>query len=347
MEVKTGYSWDKEKSKKENMTKLKELIVNLQNCDNDLQKALFLIRSYSSIEKFRIAFYLNDVFREEFAEFKDQIEAIEALYKNYEKTGFIDYVKEEDKFLLPKEGNLDSRYIVNAYINDDDSYDLDKFFKRYTITKETFRLCISKVEHNDEELYGRYLERVEENKIRALSMPIYNVQSIVSGIETGKTINGENFDIFLFYRTAPFINKDFDNEIRKLIQNYDKLSVFKILKRDLRNDDKHKKGVRICSYADNLYLFTKCFDGKAAEVLKTWMEENNVSTITPIHRATTVNCYSDLDDAEFNREDANSIFDTMEEVGYPKAREMFDLLKQDTISKKRALKKTLVIDEKE
>lgn len=333
--VKDGYSWDMDKSKRENMAKLKELLKNLEKSGSELENAIILIRTYSSYSLFKRAFYLNDKFRNEFIDYFNQIVALDNLYQKYEDSGLMDHARNEIKYLIKDESDLDARYIINAYVNDNYSYDLEKFFKRYNIHKKLFDVCVNRVKLYDKDLYEKYLATVESNKTKRLVMPIYSINSILEGIETGKTIEGKKFDIFEFYKIAPFLDKDFDDEMRKISKDFPKLAKFKILKRDLAIASDHKQRI---TYADNLYLFTKCFNESQAETLRTWMDDNCVKNLTPIHRATTVNCYKEVNE-EFNREDANTVFDMIEEIGYPKTREVFDLLKMEIINKKSDKKK--------
>ena len=258
-------------------------------------------------------------------------------FLKYEENGLLEEAKREKSFILEKDGNLDSRYLVNAYINDYYSYDLDEFYKRYKINRTIFKRAVLRVQNNDEELYEQYLITFNNNKTKRLALPIYNINSIIEGIKTGKSYDDKNFDIFEFYKIAPFKNKDIDLEMRTLEKDFPKLSKLRQFKVDYCKDNsKHS-----LNYADYIYLFTKCFNEKDAELLKTWMDDNNVKTITPIYRASTVNFYYNIpEDSEYTMEDAEAVFDIMEENEYPKIKEIYDILKAKRISKK----KSLVID---
>ena len=65
---------------------------------------------------------------------------------------------------------------------------------------------------------------------------------------------------------------------------------------------------------------------------------NGIKNITPIHRASTINYYYGTpEDAAYTMSDAEEIFDTMEEKNYPKIKEVYDILKDRKIKKKKAL----------
>lgn len=326
------------------LEKLRKLLEVLETKTDDYSRALELRRIYPSYNEFLKAYYLRTKFNESkteritiingiYSSYEDKLEVIRDLYKKYEEEGLFEKAKENDKFLLKLANNIDSRYIVNAYIFDSCSYDLDQFYKRYNIDREIFTSCVSRIKNNAPELYEKYLEALKNNKMKRLVMPIYDINQIVEGITTGKTIDGNNFDKYEFYRLAPFKDKDFDKEIRYISEDYPKLLIFKKLKQvyKRRVDAEHK----VCTYADNLYLFTLCFSQDKADILRKWMEENNIKNLTPIHRASTVNCYSsDSSDEPFNRDDANELFDVIEEKGYPRIREVYNMLKEDKIKSK-------------
>ena len=126
--------------------------------------------------------------------------------------------------------------------------------------------------------------------------------------------------------------------MRALIGAYPKLYKIKKMRSELKRDE---KPISSYTFADNLYLFTKCFNENDAEVLRTWMEDNNIKNLTPIHRAATCNVYASNIDENFTFEDANLVFDTIEEAGYPKTREVFNLLKEENVNKKKSNKKML------
>ncbi len=342
---KVGIPFDADKKSKENFTKLKQLLEILKTCDNDYQRVIKMRRIYSSYESFKKAFYLRDKFREVFSDYQSEIETLAEMYENYDESGMLEYAEYEDKFLLRKEGDLDSRFVIEAYINDECSYDLDKFLTRYKVTYRAFKACEDKIKEHDSELYKKYLETCKNNITKRLVFPIYSINSILEGIKTGKTVDNRKLDTLEFYRIAPFTNKNFDNEMRALTVAYPKLYKIKQLKSERRKEQQISSS---CTYAENLYFFTKCFNESDAEILKKWMDEHNIRNLTEIHRASTCNVYATAkEDADFTFEDANEIYDYIEEAGYPKIREVFELLKADRIKKNKTAKRKVLEMEEE
>ena len=337
MIVRKGVAYDEGSFIVANTRKIKEMIDIIESSSSDKEKAYKLREICVSYKMLLKEYFHKGKVKSSYEDYREYLFDLRDLFLKYEENGLLEEAKREKSFILEKDGNLDSRYLVNAYINDYYSYDLDEFYKRYKINRTIFNRAVLRVQNNDEELYEQYLITFNNNKTKRLVLPIYNINSIIEGIKTGKTYDGKNFDIFEFYKITPFKNKDIDLEMRTLEKDFPKLSKLRQFKVDYCKDNsKHS-----LNYADYIYLFTKCFNEKDAELLKTWMDDNNVKTITPIYRASTVNFYYDTpEDSEYTMEDAEAVFDIMEENEYPKIKEIYDILKAKRISKK----KSLVID---
>ena len=327
---------------KKRLNNIKEMIKIVEECDNDFQKAIKLRRIYSNYEAFRTAYYpkvktsdgMISVLHELYSNYEAELKVLGSLYKRYEEEGFFELALKEERFLLKQANDLDARFIINAYIHDFDSYDSDIFYAKYKIDGNIFKACTERIKHHDEELYKKFEEARENNKTKRLVMPIYNINQIIEGITTGKTLDGKVFDIYEFYRLAPFQNKDIDEEVRNLAKDFPNILVFKKLKQAYKNTNEYRNTISF-TYSDNLYLFTCCFNKTQAEILKKYMEENRVRNLTPIHRGSTINFYTNVSkDAEFTMEDAIDIFDTMDEEKLPYYQEIYSRLKQEKINKK-------------
>ena len=337
MIVRKGVAYDEGSFIAINTRKIKEMIDIIESSSSDKEKAYKLREICVSYKMLLKEYFHKGKVKSSYEDYREYLFDLRDLFLKYEENGLLEEAKREKNFILEKDGNLDSRYLVNAYINDYYSYDLDEFYKRYKINRTIFNRAVLRVQNNDKDLYEKYLITFNNNKTKRLVLPIYNINSIIEGIKTGKTYDGKNFDIFEFYKITPFKNKDIDLEMRTLEKDFPKLSKLRQFKVDYCKDNsKHS-----LNYADYMYLFTKCFNEKDAELLKTWMDDNNVKTITPIYRASTVNFYYNTpEDSEYTMEDAEAVFDIMEENEYPKIKEIYDILKAKRISKK----KSLVID---
>ena len=347
-----------EKLQKERLQKLIKLIDIVFNYDNDSQKAIEMRRIYPSYEKFIQSYYETKRTGKStvtsvgsaYSNYADAILSIGKVYLEFENNGLLEFAKNEEVFFLKHVNYLDSRFVIQAYIYDGISYDLNEFLAKYKIQYTVFKSCEEKVKKYDSELYSKYLKVVEDNKTKRLVMPIYNINKIIEGITTGKTTDGNKFDVFEFYRIAPFQNKDIDIEIRDIGKDFPKLLKFKNFKQTYVNEkrekvreENNKKGLGEkllelpsgCTYSENLYLFTKCFNESQAEILFTWMKDNGIRNLTPISKTSTVNFYEGTNEpAKFNKNDAIEIFDTMDEEGLPYYLEIYNRLKTKKLEMK-------------
>lgn len=327
---------------------LNNLSIIIKSKADDYEKAVLIRRIYPSLKSFKESFYrssnssndkeltyiLDDIFSKQ----EETIKEIENVYFEYESSGLLKKAKTNDKYLLRLAGNRDAREVILSYINDENSYDKDAFLNKHKLRAIDFETSVDIVKKYSKDLYKEYLRISDINKYKKIVVPIYNVFQIIEGIKTGKTLEGKKFDKYEFYKLAPFKEKNFDAEIKYLSKDYPNLSIFEKYKQDLKAK-KENDSIQI-TYADNLYIFTCCFANRRnAETLRDWMSENNIKNLTPIFRFATVYCYLNGSSEEFfDYKDANEIFDIIEENNYPKIYEVFNMLKEEKIKKKKLLK---------
>lgn len=335
MKEKNGIVYDQKSSVMFNTRRIKDMIDIMENTINEKEKAFKLREKCVSYKMLLKEFFHNGKVKGNYKDYEEYLFELRDLFLKYEENGLFEESREEKKFILEKDGNLDARYLVNAYIKDYYSYDLEEFYKRYKINRTIFQRAVLRVQNNDNDLYKQYLTTENNNKTKRLVLPIYSINSIIEGIKTGKTFEGNNFNAIEFYKLAPFKGKDMDLEMRKLEKDFPKLSKLRQFKVEYcKEHEKHS-----LNYADYLYLFTKCFNEKDADVLRDWMKDKNIKTVTPIYKASTINFYYNVkDDAEYTMADAEDIFTFMEENEYPQIKEIYDILKAEKIQKKRSLK---------
>lgn len=354
------YSDTHTEQQRRKLEKLKQLFAILEKCDNDFQRAIELRRIYPNLKSFMQAYYIKRRFNEakterivelidDYSAYEEKLQILRDYYEKYTENGFFEVAKNEDIFLIKNAGNLDSRFVINEYINDEHSYDLEQFFSRIGICRTVFEASVKRVEGHDPELYSKYLKKVNQNRYSRVTYPMYNINQILMGIKEGTTIDGKPFDIFEFYKLAPFKGKDIDAEIRGISNSFkddnSEDSVLKTMLANLKDNFSKKKrdyvyndgAHRFCAYNDNLYLFLSCFNEEQAEVLREYMnrEENNVKNLTPIYKESKVSCYPVDEEAEFTRDDALEVFDIMDENEYPRISEVFELLKARKINEKK------------
>ena len=325
--------------------KLRELTEIVNSDNTDYKKAILMRRIFPSFVAFRGAYFKGVKYNKDrvykyeldktFDQYNEMIHKIGSTYMYLEDEGYIQIAKDNEKFLIKQSNNIDARKVILDFIDDDNSYDLEEFFKKHKITSDVFESCVNRIKTNCPIIYKDYLNTLEINKKKRLIIPIHNINQIIEGIKTGRTIDDKKFDIFEFYKLCPFKGKNIDNEIRKLSKDFPKILVYKKIKQQYVYRDNERK---VCTYADNLYMFAKCFS-KDADILKTWMDENNIRNITPINKTSTTSFYANgSTDEDFDFLDSKDMFDIMEENNYPIIYEVYNILKENRIKSNRLIK---------
>lgn len=253
-----------------------------------------------------------------------------------------------------KKQEINPKDIIKTYIEDPADFCLLNFYKRHNINNKMFSLCVLDVKENNPELYNAYFN-MQDNQVRLkLSDQIDAVDNILTGISTGLTKEGTDFDILEFYKFAPckgrFMNDgEFDCILRRLGRDFpESLGVFQRIKQDYRAEMNIKQKnendanclsnlTHVINYAETLYLFTKwMFGDEKANFLKNYMDFFEVKNITPIGMASEMGLYiGNNSNSLYGLDDVKNIFEEMDEKGYPKAREVYDILKSDLISKRK------------
>lgn len=362
------HSLEKQNKKMEGLRNYKRILSVLDRQLDPFEEAIELRRIYSTYKDFMQAFYTRRkknadktarlvLIIDEFAEHKENLDEIAKLYKKYEEEGFFKRALLEEKFLIKSAGNLDSRFVINEFIQCDFSYDLDKFLRYLGISEAIFNSCIVRVKSNDPELYTKYINKVNTNKIQRCTIPETIIVSIYNGIITGKTLENKEFDELEFYRLLPFkkdsiVSKDkyFEREVYAMYKDtdqLDKLRKFKMLQQEYHKNISCNRG---CTYSENLYIFSILVLGskEKADVIRDYMEEINFRCMTPIFRASTINSYDEEDTQGkgITRSEVEAIFDSMEELRLPQYREVFNRLVKDKITSK-SIPKKLKLEENE
>ena len=228
------YRYDDTKYSK-TLEKLEALLKIMSETDSDFDRALKMRTVFRSYEEFKIAFYKRtkwaihkktrlEEFNPMFEEYKDQIIQLGKIYQTYEKKHAFDIVKEESKFFIPQAGDIDARAVIDAYIYDEESFDPVRFTRKNRISQDTLKSAIKRIQTHDPERYALYLKTEKENKVKRLKDPFDRINQIIAGIITGKTKDGDDFNVCEFYKLAPFKGtyidgKDFDIELRTIMKD--------------------------------------------------------------------------------------------------------------------------------
>ena len=183
---------------------------------NDIEKAFVICKFYKKSEIFRKSYHLiNEKGQEDymFAPYIANFSEIYNFYLKCEKDGTLDLAN----YLVKNEAMLHTypyaSFILNKYINDENSYQTDEFLEELGITENEFELCLNVVEETDLDLYNEYLKRKEQNKKTKFSMNKRIIEDISKGISTGYLEDGTKFSVLEFMKRFPF--KDASNPFEK------------------------------------------------------------------------------------------------------------------------------------
>ncbi len=183
-----------------------------------------ILTLYKNAEDFRRQYSLFQKFGKEdekltiFRETLSNIDKVYSIFLKYEESGLVDNIKfiNSNKELIE---NYDyARRVINAYIDDIDSYNHRKFFTSIDIDKEKFLFCLKTMEIFDPNLYKRYQEKKEINKKVRYIKSRETIEDLVVEIKTGSFKDGTPFDLLEFIRKVPFKYKhDFFKSITEFM----------------------------------------------------------------------------------------------------------------------------------
>lgn len=229
-----------------------------------------------------------------------------------------------------------SEEYLKEYINSKDTVYANDFCKEIGVTPSYFKGCIKEVKISNPELYNKFKE---VNMAARLGQPIACLQAIAEGIQSGKTLDGREFNVLEFYKLAPFKNVDFHQEMIQLINAYPKLAKIHMIRKAI-SSTKYDMGLVKNSWSEDLYCFAQCISSDLAKTLRLYMIENKIANITPIGQASIVNVYKGVTDKNtFNERDAKNIFKYMERNNLPKCLEVYNILKDSIVESKTRTRK--------
>lgn len=207
------------------LDKIIEALNIIKSNEKDYEKAYKLYNLYKSSQEFKRSYtyfikYGEDDDRLDYArEALNNFNDIYNKYIEYENNGIM---KDIEYFFRVKDYFINynyAKFVVDYYINSENSYKEAIFLPEIGIDKKLFDFCVKTIEELDVKLYKKYLEKKElNNKIRFIRNK-KAIQEIAEGIRTGFLPNGEKFDILEFIRMIPFKGKDFVNIIAEFMKS--------------------------------------------------------------------------------------------------------------------------------
>ncbi len=191
--------------------KLEKMMQLFYSDQGTVQKLSEMMKVYRTHKEFMEANgdlleYAED---ETLAGYAAAVEEISSFFKKCEEVGLCELVPrlialDEDHFFedYPYAANF-----VEDYINFKDSPYLKDFLNAVGIREVDFNRFLTVVNELDQDLFDRYQARAQENKIQRMDDVSRKIRNIVSGVKTGKTTDGEDFDKIEFYVNLPFYDE--------------------------------------------------------------------------------------------------------------------------------------------
>lgn len=183
---------------------------------NDEEKAFAMCKFYKNSESFRRSYQLISEKGQSDCMFSPYISKFQEIYEFYfkcEKDGKLDLAN----YLVKNEAMLQlypyARFVLNKYINDENSCQTKEFLEELGITENEFQLCLNVIEETNLDLYKEYLKVVEQNKKTRYLINKKITEDISNGISTGYLEDGTKFSLLEFMRKFPF--KDAPNPFEK------------------------------------------------------------------------------------------------------------------------------------
>lgn len=309
--------------KKEKDLRKAEAILKEELTDDE--KAFRLYKIFHSSEDFKSSyFYLADEKDSYYFSKNDIIQNIYMKIVDFEKNGLYAKAKVDSKYRLISNPNIDSRVIINNYINDADSYKFNEFLDKNNITRENFKSCVGYIKRQQPDTYAKFLEIQALNKNKELFMPIYYLSEIKEGIKSGTTKRGDSFDIYEFWRLNPFKTESIDVTIKnfkKIHPSFERVGKL--------NSDLYKIGKKPLGYKDMFCNIIEVLGFDKEHDIKNFMEENNIKTCALLNRNRIINNLSLYNYNNLPIEDINNILDFIDSENIPYVKDCYDKAYKD------------------
>lgn len=354
-----------------NLERMQEI---LYSDENEAKKVTKLREIYPTYKEFRTTFFrrprnssrktklINDNYIVKGAFTQDDeyfIRTIDKLLSKYEgfETGLEIVKKSELKISstdTEEEKNAKrlarAKELVRGFVeaSTNEKFTPIRFFNANKTDEVKFGSYVRLVEENDPELYELYRKATSAKLRNVFAEPIGKINKILMGINTGLNEEGNEFTTLDFYKLAPYRGqvvgdaKDLDGAPRYMMRGYPTDSQeFQEMKQVFKKSKEQGASNYSISYADTLYLFTTWILGaEAGKTIKEFVDENGIKGFTPVYESCEKARFkiSETDDLGLKLDSIEKVFEEIERCGYPKCREVFDILRKQEAAEKKTTK---------
>jgi len=190
---------------------------------SDYTKAYELLCLYKSPEEFKKLYctMIKKIENPNLAISKEALENFDLIcskFEEYNENGILEKVRYFATFRSYFENYEYAKFAIEEYINDEESYKIEKYLSKLGIDKDTFMFCVNAIRELDPDLYGELLKKKAENQKLLHLKNVKTIEGLVRGIETGYINDNTEFNIFEFIKRVPFKGSpDFYEKLNRYI----------------------------------------------------------------------------------------------------------------------------------
>lgn len=205
------------------LKKINSIYEMIISSNNDYQIADILIKSFKDSETLRKSYteirkHINDPCVQIAKDALDNFELIYNTYLEYEQEGKLERAKYYISFEQYFKNYNYAKFVIESYIEDEDSYKMKAFLYKFEIDKNTFNFCVHVIEECNPDLYEKYSEKVKANSHKNCMSNVQTIKGLAERIKSGLNNDGTPFTIFDFIKKVPFKSDDeFPSKINRFM----------------------------------------------------------------------------------------------------------------------------------
>ena len=155
-----------------------------------------------------------------------------------------------------------AKFILQEYLNSEDSYLMDSFLNRYNIDLDAFNYFLKIIKFRQKSLYDKYLVKKQENDFKARDYYKHMYDDLAYAIKNGEFVYGNKFDLLEFIKYLPFkISNSFMEETTAFLTNNNPL-IKDIIIDYIKENDLTSNNVFKRLNNDSLYQATIILNGQ-------------------------------------------------------------------------------------
>ena len=226
------------KKEETNLKRLKK-VINIYNSDiSDYNKIEKISKYYNSYNEFWESYYdlIIPFLKTKFI--KDLNKVYMFLKKNNDILDFVSYYSSTSKL---ENSYKYAEFIINLYIDNNISYNLESFLNEIGIDIKTFNYCIYVIEELDVDLYNKFIKIKNKNDLIELEYNKMLLDDFIYALNNREYKDKTELTITEFFKRIPFkYDRNFYNTLIKFTSIYYPDQV-EIVQKYLKSNTIHRK----------------------------------------------------------------------------------------------------------